>query len=132
MALIAVVDDNEGVLATIRILFQARHEHEVSLYSDPAELLHDMEEGIRPDLVITDFRMPGMNGRDLLDSIGRMDEGIPGIIITGYPEGMGPPDRRYPVLCKGTRDFIPGLLRQVDQLASTAAPLRSRRFIAEA
>jgi FixJ family two-component response regulator len=126
VALIAVVDDNEGVLATIRLLLRSRHADEVALYSDPQELLHALEQGRRPDLVITDFCMPTMNGEDLLNAISRLDNSIPGIVITGYPEGLDALAKRYPILCKGTRDFIPLLLRQVDSLlpASSARPGR--------
>ncbi len=38
----------------------------------------------RPDLVITDVRMPDMDGLDLLESLKQLDETIAVIVITGY------------------------------------------------
>ena len=39
-----------------------------------------------PDLVITDFQMPGMSGLDVLKGINKLNTGIPVIMITGFSE----------------------------------------------
>ncbi|MBD3315094.1 MAG: response regulator [Chitinivibrionales bacterium] len=130
MAQIVLVDDNEGVLTTIQLLLKARHDDEVALYTSPEELLRAMDQGMRPDLVITDYSMPGMNGGELLTSIARRDESIPGIVITGYPEGLDALAGRYPILCKGTRDFIPTLLKHVKIFLSTPTTASAERLLA--
>ena len=39
-----------------------------------------------PDLVITDFQMPGMSGLDVLKAINKLKTGIPVIMITGFSD----------------------------------------------
>ena len=39
-----------------------------------------------PDLVITDFQMPGMSGLDVMESINKSNAEIPVIMITGFSE----------------------------------------------
>jgi signal transduction histidine kinase/ActR/RegA family two-component response regulator len=41
---------------------------------------------VRPDLLITDFLMPGMNGSELVKHAHRMYPGLPAIIATGYAD----------------------------------------------
>lgn len=38
------------------------------------------------DLVISDIRMPGQSGLDVLSTLGRLSRRIPVILITGYPD----------------------------------------------
>jgi len=48
------------------------------------------EEGLRlvetrnPDMVITDFQMPGMSGIEVVEAIKRVDPHIPAIVLTAY------------------------------------------------
>jgi DNA-binding NtrC family response regulator len=50
--------------------------------SDRARCL--MDEGLRPDLLVTDFRLPGMTGIELIDWVhGRFEQVVPAILITG-------------------------------------------------
>lgn len=39
---------------------------------------------VRPDLVLTDFRMPGMNGLEFLEKIKSIDQSTPVIILSAY------------------------------------------------
>lgn len=44
----------------------------------------------RPKLVITDLRMPGMNGMEMVREIQKIAPGIPAILITAYGELSDP------------------------------------------
>jgi CheY-like chemotaxis protein len=57
--------------------------------------------------VITDFRMPGMNGAELLEKIRHTVPSVQGLIVTGDPDATEIDEKRYPVLDKGD----PGLLK---------------------
>jgi signal transduction histidine kinase len=57
--------------------------------------------GYRPDFVLTDFSMPGMDGLNLLDAIGERWPGIRGAIMTGNPqERVARCDPHVPVIHK--------------------------------
>jgi DNA-binding NtrC family response regulator len=52
--------------------------------SDSAEGLHHLDAGIEPALIISDFRLPGMNGIDFIsEARKRLRADIPAIIMTG-------------------------------------------------
>ena len=58
-----------------------------------AEALRLLRGGEPPDLMITDYLMPGMNGVDLTEHAKRLAPGMKVLLITGYStiaEGPGP------------------------------------------
>jgi type IV pilus assembly protein PilB len=61
---IAVVEDDEGLRETLKDILEAEH-YTVLLAADGAEGLAIVHRE-RPDLVLTDLRMPGMDGLELL------------------------------------------------------------------
>jgi len=116
MPLIAIVDDNDGILDTLQIYLQAKSDYEIRTYDDPQKLLDQMHAGLRPDFVVTDFYMFGMNGVELLDTIAILHPDAYGIIMTGYPEGIASVSRlsrRYPILCKGSTKFFRDLIQEL-------------------
>jgi len=65
-ALIYVVDDS-AELGDMVGLFLARAGYEARVFSDPLKALSEMEAGnAAPRLLISDFRMPGINGLELI------------------------------------------------------------------
>ena len=81
-ARILVVDDE----ASLRRVAQYRLQeagYEVSLAEDGMKGLEAFET-FAPDLVITDIRMPGMSGHDLVAEILRRDSSAPVIVVTGH------------------------------------------------
>ena len=118
MPLIALVDDREEVLQSLRLFLSRSGMSETATYDAPEALLEDMRSGMYPDLVVTDLNMAGMNGVELLDTINALYGDIPGIIITGYPEGIpsvSKLNKRYPVLCKGDHHFFRELVRLAER-----------------
>lgn len=85
---ILVVDDEEAV----RYVFErylAIVGYRVSSAADGHEALrlHELDPA---DLVITDYRMPGMNGDELLQRLRAIDAGLPAIVISANPIDVGP------------------------------------------
>jgi CheY-like chemotaxis protein len=85
---ILVVDDEEAV----RYVFERyldRAGYRVSTAAGGAEALerHRLD---RADLVITDFKMPGMNGEELLRRLRGLDPGLPAMMISANPVDVGP------------------------------------------
>lgn len=83
---ILTVDDESTVL---ELLYQTLHlDYDVLRASNGLEALELL--GTRPvDLIITDQRMPGMRGTELLERARSLAPGVPAILLTAYTD---PPD----------------------------------------
>ena len=80
MPRILVVDDEVSILNTLEILLR-REGFEVSVAKSGREALERFEES-PPDVVLTDIRMPGVTGLDLLAQIRERDPETPVILMT--------------------------------------------------
>ena len=77
-----VVDDDEG----IRCLYEqvlTDEGYKVILASDGLEAV-EIFKNIKPDIVVLDIRMPGMDGIELLGKVLDMDRKLPVIINSAY------------------------------------------------
>jgi DNA-binding NtrC family response regulator len=80
-ACVLVVDDKESVLEVMSTIL--RDSYEVTTAADAAAALALMAQ--RPfDVVLTDVRMPGVTGFDLLDSVKRIAPDTSVVMMTGY------------------------------------------------
>jgi CheY-like chemotaxis protein len=82
--MILVVDDDEDVRATIRQLLDVLA-YESAEAEDGPTALASIEER-RPDVVILDYSMPGMNGDEVATLIWQQHEGLPLIFASGYAD----------------------------------------------
>ena len=81
-ATVLIVDDERTLARAIRtFMTEAGYEAEVA---GDAEKAMEMVEGLRPDVVFADVRLPGMSGIDLLRRIREFDPAIPVIIMTAH------------------------------------------------
>lgn len=64
------------------------------------------------DLVISDIKMPGMSGIELLEKIKQIDEDVPFIVITAF----GAVDLAVEAMKKGAYDFIQKSMNLLDQV----------------
>src|SRR5579859_1246575 len=82
MFTILCVDDAPSINTLHQMIFEA-HGYRVILAADGAEgLLLFQNEHV--DLVIVDYRMPGMTGAEVAAAIRRADAGLPIIMLSGY------------------------------------------------
>jgi CheY-like chemotaxis protein len=73
------------------------------------------------DLLVTDFRMEGMNGIELARKVREKKPGLPVIIVTGYSPVEGGKDV---LCCLQKEDLFPTLLRKIEmQLGEGDAPV---------
>jgi two-component system response regulator HydG len=77
---VLLVDDEPGILETLQILFRGEG-YDVALGRNGREALEALESE-RPDLVVTDIRMPGVTGLEVLARVREMDVEIPVILMT--------------------------------------------------
>jgi len=80
MAKILVVDDEMSILDTLQILLRGEG-FDVTVASSGREALERLPQ-LSPDLVLTDIRMPGLTGLDLLAAIRETDRELPVILMT--------------------------------------------------
>ena len=83
---ILLVDDDKDTLRLVQKYFEKKGAH-VSAYSNPLLALQDFmgntnHSDSHYDLVISDKRMPQMNGIELASIIRKMDQNIPIILMT--------------------------------------------------
>ena len=83
---ILFVDDEPGILDGLRRLLRSyRNEWEMSFASSGQEALAIVaEQSI--DAVVTDMRMPGMDGSQLLNELARCHPGIVRFVLSGYSD----------------------------------------------
>lgn len=81
MAKILVADDAPAVLDVLEDILSLEG-HEVVRAMTGGEALRRFQEA-RPQIVVLDIMMPDMDGLVVLDSIRRLDDQIPVILITG-------------------------------------------------
>ena len=78
---VLIVEDDEILANNIR-LYLDRDGWEVSV-TDSVEKALTMLETLRPDVVVTDYMLPGKNGLDLLREVIAMDPYIKVVMVTG-------------------------------------------------
>jgi diguanylate cyclase (GGDEF)-like protein len=103
--LIVVVDDrNTNRLIFSRLAASIQEGASVEAFSDPAQMLAWIAGGAAPDLVITDYKMPGMDGAEFIRRLRARPEGadVPVIVITAYEDR----DFRLRALDAGATDFL--------------------------
>lgn len=82
-----MVDDNpDGLLARRSVLEEQGYV--ITTKSDPHEALESFSTR-RFDLVVTDYRMPGMTGLDLIRKIRALRSAVPIILLSSLTETMG-------------------------------------------
>ncbi len=83
-----LVDDEELVrLSTADMLIDLGYE--VTEVGSAEEALRLVDAGLRPDLLVTDHLMPGMNGAQLAHRLRTVQPALPVLIVSGYAEAEG-------------------------------------------
>ncbi|TVR09469.1 MAG: GGDEF domain-containing response regulator [Salinarimonadaceae bacterium] len=104
MPFVMILDDrvtNRNIFA--KLASSIADDVRVQAFGDPAEALASISHPI-PDLVVTDYKMPGMNGAEFIRRFRELDgcEDVPVIAITVYEERSF----RLAVLEAGATDFL--------------------------
>ncbi|HEY3254702.1 MAG TPA: response regulator, partial [Polyangiaceae bacterium] len=78
---VLVVDDKENILNLLRAILE--DSYEVATAPDAERALLSAATGA-PDVVITDMRMPGMDGLALMQAFKRHDPDVEVVLMTAY------------------------------------------------
>lgn len=98
---IALIDDDAAVLDSLRLYF-ARQELKVSCFNGAEEFLAALDRSAQFDCIVSDVRMPGMTGIDLVNHLNKRGIILPIILITGH----GDIDMAVSAIKIGASDFI--------------------------
>lgn len=80
---IVIVDDEPDLLDLLKLILTEKTDHKVLTTSDPHQAI-EWCKTYNADLLISDLRMPEMEGIELLKIIKQMDSNLPLILITAY------------------------------------------------
>jgi len=85
---VMVVDDEELIMEKIVYLLNdsAIEFESITGAGNGQEALHLIEAGNIPDIIVTDVRMPVMNGLELIESVRNSNPEIRFIVVSGYAE----------------------------------------------
>ena len=82
MKTILLVDDEPAILTVLELLLN-KFGYIVIPKSNAESALFLIREGVNIDLIITDYRMPGMNGIEFIRVLRRILPSVPVLMLTG-------------------------------------------------
>ncbi|MEM6929082.1 MAG: sigma-54 dependent transcriptional regulator [Myxococcota bacterium] len=119
---VLVVDDDESNRVTLeRIL--VRESYGVVHAETGREAMQRLR-GQRIDLVITDLKMPGMSGIDVLKAARKLDPDLEVVVMTAY----GTVETAVEAMKEGAYDFVNKPLRRMELVTAVKKALERRRL----
>jgi two-component system, NtrC family, response regulator HydG len=112
---ILVVDDDEGIRKTLFLLLGKKYR--VYPVGDAREALA-MWRSSRADLVIADFRLPEVDGLELIKKLRAAGFKGEAVLVTGHPDLVAPADLwKYSIGCFFVKPFdLDDIMASVDRL----------------
>lgn len=125
MSMILFADDEEHLRLTAAQSFDL-HDLPVTLFSNAKDLLDKIDKH-SDVVVVTDIRMPGMDGIELLNAVKDIDNELPVILVTGHA------DVTIAVNCmqNGAYDFIEKPYAQNHLIETVTRAIEKRRLTLE-
>lgn len=97
---ITIIDNEEGLCRMMEAVL-LDHGFEVEFFTDPIVATNRFQPGTR-DLIISDIKMPGMDGLEVLEFLRARDPELPVIMVTAYATV----DMSIQALRKGAYDML--------------------------
>ncbi len=101
MADILIIDDEKDMLTLLQRIIQDDTDHAVVTASDPEAAVQQFKNG-RFDLVLTDLKMPRLNGLHVLEAVKAHDSDVAVVLMTAYATI----DTAVEAIRKGAFDYI--------------------------
>jgi two-component system, LuxR family, response regulator FixJ len=119
---IALIDDDPAVLDSLRMYLE-RQALKVSCFNAPKDFLAALDRSAQFDCVVSDVRMPGMSGLDLVRHLKARGFIWPIILITGH----GDIDMAVAAIKIGAFDFIEKPFDETRLLAGICSAVEQKR-----
>jgi DNA-binding NtrC family response regulator len=123
---ILVVDDEPNMLRLLKTILMDKTGYEVTTTNNPLEVSKLLQES-HYDLVVTDLKMPLVDGIDLIGIVKGIDANFPIIVITAY----GTIETAEEAIQKGAYDFITKPFRKETILITIKRALEWKRMQGE-
>ena len=123
---ILIIDDEPDMLMMLEMLITDKTPHEVITTNNPFEV-QDLLAKENLNLVITDLKMPSMDGIEVLDAVKNHDPDIPVVVITAF----GSLEAAEEALHRGAYDFITKPFRKEQILVTIGRALEWQRITRE-
>jgi len=122
VARILLVDDNQAGLAARKSVLE-EFGHQVTTAVSGHEGL-ECFGGETFDLVITDYKMPRMNGVELIERVRKQNKEVPVILISGFadPLGLNESNTGADVVIQKSSNEVNHLVRSVSRLLRRQIP----------
>ncbi|MBA4392811.1 MAG: response regulator [Desulfobacca sp.] len=120
---ILIVDDEIDMLELLELIITDRTDYEVTTTNNPLEVPELLKKASY-DLVITDLRMPDIDGIELIEMVKQIDDQIPFMIITAY----GTIESAVEAMRKGAFDYLTKPFRQEQVLLTIEKVMKWRRL----
>jgi DNA-binding NtrC family response regulator len=123
---ILVVDDEPNMLRLLKTILMDKTGYEVTTTNNPLEVGKLLQDG-HYDLVVTDLKMPLVDGIDLIGIVRNIEAAMPIIVITAY----GTIETAEEAIQKGAYDFITKPFRKETILITIKRALEWKRMQGE-
>ena len=123
MGLILAVDDEPDMLTLIKMIIEGYSDHQVTTTNNPMEVAELLTKE-RFDLIITDLKMPGMDGMELLELAKKHDKDALILMVTAF----GSLESAEEAVAKGAFDYISKPFRKEQLLLAIDKAMRWREM----
>jgi len=123
MGRILAVDDEPDMLTLIKMIVEGYSDHQVTTTNNPMEVAELLTKE-RFDLIITDLKMPGMDGMELLELAKKYDKDVLILMVTAF----GSLESAEEAVAKGAFDYISKPFRKEQLLLAIDKAMRWREM----
>ncbi|OGR31715.1 MAG: histidine kinase [Desulfobacca sp. RBG_16_60_12] len=123
MGRILAVDDEPDMLTLIKMIVEGYSDHQVTTTNNPMEVAELLTKE-RFDLIITDLKMPGMDGMELLELVKKYENDSLVLMLTAF----GSMASAEEAVAKGAFDYISKPFRKEQLLLAIDKAMRWREM----
>jgi len=123
---ILIVDDEPDMLEMLDMIITDKTSHQVVTTNNPLEVGEILAKG-NFNLVISDLKMPIMDGMDIISAVKSLDADIPVVMITAF----GTIESAEEAVRRGAYDFITKPFRKEQILVTIERALDWQRLMRE-
>ena len=123
---VLVVDDEPDIRKTVRIALE-KLEYYVVEAEDGQQAINLLNEGEHPmviDVIITDIRVPKVNGTEAIDYFQQEYPSVPLIVLTGFPDL----ELAMQLIKRGVTDYLVKPVEREKLLSAVADAIASRHI----
>lgn len=120
---ILIIDNNPEMVMLLNMLISEMTPYTTEVTNNPLEAVEMVKKGYF-SVVITEMKMPALDGIELLEAIKKIDEDIPVIILSAY----GAVESALEAMHKGASDYITKPFRKEQMLYAIDKALKFKKL----